>query len=218
MCRNNNIESTSNSERGKPFSALIYFINRKSRNFKVLIWIGLSILIFANIGLVSIVIISIQNTINPAGIVIHHSAVPFPSNGLPVGEEAIDEIHRRKGYGIYYWGRTYFIGYHYIILPDGTLQQGRPESCKGAHTTGYNDYTGICLIGDFSPTDNKNGEKGPQQPTEKQLETLVNLVRRLRSNYNISAAKIYTHHDLNPETECPGENFQMDEFKGKIGN
>lgn len=59
----------------------------------------------------------------------------------------------------FYWGQIYHIGYHYIILPDGTLESGRPEKCKGAHAVGYNDYLGICLIGDFSPGDNINGEK-----------------------------------------------------------
>jgi len=81
----------------------------------------------------------------PVEIVIHHSAIPFPPNGLPIEVKAIDEIHQRKGYGIFYLGHTYHVGYHYIILPDGTLQQGRPERCKGAHTAGYNHYTGYLL-------------------------------------------------------------------------
>ena len=193
-------------------------MNYKLKNSRILLWSITSILVFIIISLGTIAIISTQNTITPVGIVIHHSAVPFPPDGSPIDVKAIDEIHQRKGYGIFYWGRTYHVGYHYIILPDGNLQQGRPENCKGAHTTGYNNYTGICLIGDFSPSDNINSDKGPQEPTRKQMETLINLVRRLRSDYNIPTTNIHTHHELNPETECPGENFPIGAFLNKVSN
>lgn len=160
---------------------------------------------------------SIKNTITPVGIVIHHSAVPVPiNNSSALDAKAINEIHGKRGFGIFYWGQTYHIGYHYVILPDGTLQQGRPERCRGAHTTGHNDCLGICLIGDFSPTDNANGDKGPQQPTSQQMETLTNLVRHLRGEYNIPLTSIYTHHELNQESECPGENFPFNAFLNSV--
>src|SRR5437016_681095 len=97
---------------------------------------------------------SFVNTIGPGGIIIHHSAVPPFPDGRPIDAKLIDEIHRERGYNAFYWGRFYHIGYHYVILPDGTVQQGRPEHCRGAHAQGYNSYIGICLVGDFSSKDN----------------------------------------------------------------
>ena len=44
------------------------------------------------------------------------------------------------------------IGYHKVILEDGTVENGRPEYWKGSHARGYNDALGICLIGDDSFT------------------------------------------------------------------
>jgi hypothetical protein len=154
----------------------------------------------------------------PKGIVFHHSAVPFSNDESQNDVKLLDTIHRSRGFSIFCNGKFYYVGYHYIILPDGTLQQGRPERCQGAHTLGYNDYIGICLIGDFSPADNAIGDKGPKQPTNQQLITLVSLTRRLKAKYNLSPTSIYTHHDLNSETECPGENFQAEYILEQIGN
>ena len=36
------------------------------------------------------------------------------------------------------------IGYHYVILIDGTVEAGRPLWRKGAHTKGHNNDIGIC--------------------------------------------------------------------------
>jgi hypothetical protein len=83
-----------------------------------------------------------------------HSAVPPPPNGRPVDARLLDEIHRARGYGAFYWGRFYHIGYHYVILPDGTIEHGRPERCLGSHARGYNSYIGVCLVGDFSSRSN----------------------------------------------------------------
>src|SRR5207248_6415686 len=71
--------------------------------------------------------VSYSNTIRPAGIIIHHSAIPSLVGGPPIDEAIIDEIHRRRGFRVFYWGRFYHVGYHYIILPDAPVQQGRPE-------------------------------------------------------------------------------------------
>ena len=40
------------------------------------------------------------------------------------------------------------IGYHKIILRDGTIENGRPEYWMGAHVKGKNNKSlGVCLIG-----------------------------------------------------------------------
>lgn len=167
---------------------------------------------FLIIGVVVFCGPSLVNTVRPAGIIIHHSAIrPFP-DGRPIDAKLIDEIHRERGYSAFYWGRFYHIGYHYLILPDGTVQQGRPEHCKGAHTQGYNSYIGICLVGDFSSMDNPNGERGLTEPTEAQMRALTELCRNLRQKYQIPIQSVVRHSDVNPNTECPGDRFPFEAF------
>ena len=40
------------------------------------------------------------------------------------------------------------IGYHYLVLVDGTIQTGRPLSIAGAHCQGHNAHSiGVCYVG-----------------------------------------------------------------------
>lgn len=162
-------------------------------------------------GLLAFCGVSLTNTIRPAGIVIHHSAIRLTGQE-PADAKLIDEIHRRRGYRTFYWGRFYHIGYHYVILPDGTVQQGRPEHCQGAHAPGYNSYIGICLIGDFSTADNPNGERGLTIPTEAQMRALTELCRNLRQKYDVPMTAVVGHSNVNPNTECPGDRFPIEAF------
>jgi N-acetylmuramoyl-L-alanine amidase len=156
--------------------------------------------------------VSYSNTIRPVGIIIHHSAIPSVIGGPPIDEAIIDDIHRRRGFRVFYWGRFYHVGYHYIILPDGTVQQGRPEHCHGAHAEGYNSFIGICLVGNFSSTANPSGQAGPAQPTPAQLQALVDLCRQLREKYGFPVNRILRHSDVSQTTECPGDRFPFQEF------
>jgi N-acetylmuramoyl-L-alanine amidase len=171
---------------------------------RILRLVSLSAVVLA---IVLFVGISLSNTREPVGIIIHHSAIPPLPNGQEINAGVIDEIHRERGFRVFYWGRFYNIGYHYVILPDGTVQQGRPEHCQGAHAPGYNSYIGICLVGDFSHADNPNGEKGPQEPTEAQMRALIDLTQRLRERYHFPVQEVRQHVDVNPNTECPGDRF-----------
>jgi N-acetylmuramoyl-L-alanine amidase len=164
------------------------------------------------LGLIAFCVPSLVNTIHPIGIIIHHSAIPSLTSGKPIDIKLIDEIHRERGYGAFFWGRTYHIGYHYLILPDGTVQQGRPEHCRGAHAVGHNSYIGICLVGDFSTADNPRGDRGPVSPTDKQLDALTQLCVRLQEEYHIPADRIVRHNDVDPNTECPGDRFPFRQF------
>jgi N-acetylmuramoyl-L-alanine amidase len=151
--------------------------------------------------------VSYLNSITPAGIVIHHSAIAPPLDGTPVDAVMIDRIHKRRGYEIFYWGKFYNIGYHYVILPDGTVQKGRPEHLQGSHAEGYNSYIGICLIGNFSSTENAAGKRGLSAPTEAQINALIELSRSLQQRYGFSRERILRHSDVNADTKCPGDRF-----------
>jgi hypothetical protein len=125
------------------------------------------------------------NRITPRGIVIHHSALGGDADGR-ADLARIDAIHARRGWGIFYAGRTYHVGYHYVIRRDGTIEPGRPERCRGAHTRGHNDLLGICLLGDFT-------HRGP---TAAQRRSLLRLCRDLMARYRIPPGAVVRHRDL----------------------
>jgi N-acetylmuramoyl-L-alanine amidase len=156
----------------------------------------------------------------PPGIVIHHSASPPRVGGRIVDEKALDQMHAHRGFGTWYNGREYHIGYHFVILQDGTVQTGRPIGCRGAHTHGraaYNTYIGICLVGDFSSRDNKHGEKGPVRPTRAQMNALAGLCGRLMDEYHIDISHVKRHRDLN-QTACPGDRFPYTWLIARLNN
>ncbi|MDO8588339.1 MAG: peptidoglycan recognition family protein [Armatimonadota bacterium] len=145
----------------------------------------------------------------PPGIIIHHSASPPRVGGRIIDAKALDRMHAHRGFRMWYEGKIYHIGYHFVVLPDGKVQTGRPVGCRGAHTHGrsiYNRYIGICLVGNFSSTDNSHGQQGPLKPTRAQMNALTGLCGRLMDEYRIDPAHIKRHRDFN-RTECPGDRF-----------
>ncbi len=158
-------------------------------------------------------LVSWLHTITPAGIVIHHTG-PL-GEGDPVTLALLDQFHRGRGFGAFYYGHVYHIGYHYIVFPDGRIVPGRPDHLRGAHTRHYNNYLGIVLVGDFSSTDNPRGQHGLEAPTEAQLSALVLLCRRLIHKYNLSLDRVYPHRELG-QTLCPGDRFPWAEFMSRL--
>lgn len=146
--------------------------------------------------------VSFYNTITPAGIVIHHTAeVPGP-----VDLKRLDDFHRERGFGAFYYGRRYHVAYHYVILPDGAVEAGRPERCRGAHAREHNDYLGVALVGYFSNSHLSDPQTPPHSPTAAQLWSLASLCRRLQQRYEIPADRVFVHSQL-ARTECPGDRF-----------
>jgi len=161
-----------------------------------------------------------ENSINPTGIVIHHSALTaadFAKFPGPTDATVIDHLHESRGFSVLCDGHLYHIGYHYVILPDGTVQSGRPERCLGAHTLGYNNALGICLIGNFSTVANPEGRLGIIRPTKAQIHSLVVLVNDLKTKYLIPCARIQRHQDLKIGTLCPGDRFPWSYVQAQIG-
>nr|WP_319544189.1 N-acetylmuramoyl-L-alanine amidase [uncultured Pseudodesulfovibrio sp.] len=89
------------------------------------------------------------------------------------------------------------IGYHFVILRDGTVQRGRPLWRKGAHVRGHNQFSiGICLVGG-------RGKRGPEfNFTPNQARSLRNLVHSLLAEFGDSLS-ICGHRDYNPAKACP---------------
>src|SRR6185437_1417162 len=157
----------------------------------------------------SAALVSFFNLIVPTGIIIHHTAT-IPGKGkVPASESEVDQYHQTRGFNVLCFGREYHVAYHYLVLPDGKVQQGRPERCEGAHAPGYNSYLGISVAGDFSSADNPRGSKGLAKPTQKQMKSLIELCRKLRQQYNIPLQHILRHSDVAP-TKCPGDRFPFE--------
>jgi hypothetical protein len=127
-------------------------------------------------------------------LVIHCSATP---NGKAFTAKDIDGWHHERGFrrqsgaivnSQYPLGH---IGYHYVILLDGTVQNGRPLDETGAHAQGHNTYSvGICMI-------------GTDKFSLAQWEALDGLVHSLLAKLEIK--RICGHRDLSPDKNGDGK-------------
>lgn len=162
-------------------------------------------------------LLSFFNTITPTGIILHHTAVLPGTDAVPTSARQVDQYHRTRGFDVVCFGQEYHVAYHYLIMPDGKVQRGRPDRCEGGHAPGYNSYIGISVVGDFSSADNPRGHKGPPRPTPQQLKSLVELCRKLRKEYNIPLQHILRHSDVAP-TKCPGDRFPFQDLLAQLAN
>ena len=88
------------------------------------------------------------------------------------------------------------IGYHLIVMPDGSVWEGRPLSAIGAHVAKKNTgRIGILFYGSFDH----------EKPTPEQITTLYMLRDWLRKEHGIT--RIDTHGEISP-TKCPGKHLQ----------
>ena len=141
---------------------------------------------------------------DPPGIVIHHSESPAKVGKIAINAARLEEIHKKRGFGIEFEGKKYHIAYHYVILPDGTIEKGRPDACEGSHAPTFNHWLGICLIGQFSSRDRHHWY--PSTPTDAQLKSLLLLCEELMSKYHIPPVLVKRHGDVTM-TSCPGDRF-----------
>lgn len=76
------------------------------------------------------------------------------------------------------------IGYHFMISKKGTIYYSRDLKSAGAHTYGYNkNAIGIALFGNFDEV----------EPSQKQLDSLNNLIESLKENFEIKT--IFGHNE-----------------------
>ena len=111
--------------------------------------------------------------------------------GQACNAETIDAWHRQRGFEM--------IGYHYVILPDGTVEHGRPLFCEGAHCVkgGMNHKSiGICYVGGRD----SDGKSADTRTTNQKL-SMQHLLLRLHSRY--PQAVIIGHRDADNGKVCP---------------
>ncbi len=118
-------------------------------------------------------------------IIIHCSATPA---GRHVTVADITAWHRARGFNT--------IGYHYLVLLDGTVAAGRPESVIGAHCLGHNDRSiGVCYVGGLDAHGKPADTRTPQQ--RKALRDLVAELRR-----RFPGATVHGHREFAAKA-CP---------------
>lgn len=118
-------------------------------------------------------------------IMLHCTATP---EGRAVTREEIDRYHRERGFR--------GIGYHFIIHPDGRVEEGRALSQMGAHCKGWNySAIGVAYIGGVDSLGNPKDTR-----TEAQKEAMINLIEGLKRLFSIK--RVLGHNEVAP-TACP---------------
>lgn len=84
------------------------------------------------------------------------------------------------------------IGYHVVILLDGSVQRGRPWIETGAHVKGHNRTSvGICMI-------------GTDKFRTAQFRALAAEIWSFQNQTQISGLRIVGHRDLSPDIDGDG--------------
>ena len=131
-------------------------------------------------------------------IIIHCSAT---KEGVPFSIDQIDASHKARKFTSYIDinGKTRYIGYHFVIMLDGTVQICRPIDKIGCHASGHNARSiGICYIGGL---DSKGKVKDTRTPAQK--ASLISLIKDLKKRYP-TIDKVIGHRDTSPDLNGNG--------------
>lgn len=129
-------------------------------------------------------------------IILHCTATP---EGRDVSIDDIRKMHHERG-----WSD---IGYHYIIDINGNLRFGRNIDIVGAHCVGHNTYSiGIAYVGGVLA----DGVTPKDTRTEKQKETMRDLIENLLAMYSLSIENVHCHNEFASKA-CPS--FSIEDYK-----
>lgn len=121
-------------------------------------------------------------------IVVHCTAT---REGQVVSVPEITRWHKAQGYNT--------IGYHRVILLNGSRASGRVEEAIGSHVRGHNsDSIGIVYVGGLA----SNGVTPKDTRTEQQKDALLAELKDLA--YRYPGAIITGHRDLSPDKDGDG--------------
>jgi hypothetical protein len=138
---------------------------------------------------------------------------PYSKSGHLTVEQ-INNAHKARDFNLSEMG--YYVGYTFLLFPDGTLKQTRLVGEQTCAAKGANfDTVHICMLGNFN---RGSGE----QPTQAQKEKLVWLIKGLEKgdlmsmgikmakglSYTFSRERVYPHRVLQPNhTDCYGNSL-----------
>ncbi len=118
-------------------------------------------------------------------IILHCTATPASRN---VTVADVDSWHRARGFKM--------IGYHYLVMLDGTVAAGRPEDMIGAHCKGHNSRSiGVCYVGGLDVRGNAADTRTPGQ-----RRALRELIADLMERY--PSATVHGHREFAAKA-CP---------------
>jgi len=148
-----------------------------------------------------------RKTNKPTRIIVHHS-VTSASSGNSTNEAIINNGHKTKEYSKSSLG--WYVGYHFMVFPDGEVKRYREDNEEGAHAgaaSGMNFKSiGICLIGNFSVG----------KPTKSQAKAALSLITKIQEGYSIDATRVVPHRKYKA-TQCWGVNLS-DDVLGELQN
>lgn len=131
-------------------------------------------------------------------LIVHCSA---SREGKEVTSESISKMHQDRKFSSYKdpnTGKLMYVGYHYLIHLDGSIEVCRPENIRGYHVTNYNaNSIGICYIGGVTD-DAKLTPKDTR--TDEQKAALLKLLKELKTRF--PGATIHGHNEFAAKA-CP---------------
>lgn len=130
-------------------------------------------------------------------LIVHCASTP---EGKEYASSVIDKWHKDRKFSSYKdanTGQLKYIGYHYLIHLDGSIEICRPENIKGCHVTNYNaNSIGICYIGGVE----KDGKTPKDTRTAEQKTSLMKLLKELKERF--PKATIHGHREFAAKA-CP---------------
>lgn len=140
----------------------------------------------------------LANRKRTTGIVFHHQAGTQPAKDVSATFHTWHRNNQTRVGG--FWAG---IGYHFVILSDGSIETGRPIDAYGAHAgnTANGSTVGICLTG--------NLDNHPATPA--QVESAIWLAKYIMQHYKKELT--IEGHNEHMSTSCPGKHFPMATIK-----
>lgn len=140
--------------------------------------------------------IPIADTARPISeIIFHCTATP---RGKRFDRDDVNAWHKQRGWSM--------IGYHFLILLDGTIQIGRPIGMVGAHVQGHNAGTvGIAYVGGLSA----DGKKAEDTRTAMQVAAARWLIGALKAKFKVKR-RAKGHNEYDKGKACPSFNMATD--------
>ena len=128
-------------------------------------------------------------------ITLHHEGSPEP---LRPTDDPVAKLRGLQSWGVSdrnWWD----VPYHFLIDLDGKIYEGRDWHYMGETNTTY-DPSGHLLISIL-------GNYNRQEPTQKQLDAIADLMAWATKQFNVPLDSIRGHYQY-AQTDCPGKNLR----------
>jgi len=139
-------------------------------------------------------------------IIVHHSAVDQLDMNKSI--KSFNRTHKKAFNNPWWYTWSEYIQYHYLISWDWEIKKVRPLEKMAYHASNWkvNETSiWICLCGDLDK----------KQPTQAQFESLIGLIKELRTWFNKLDIE---PHNKYAKKSCPWRNFDMNRLYKLLNN